>query len=57
MFCFISFLLEPNNSTFNYSLTSEELKLLSQVENLEEVVNIIENEGLKYISGYAAFNL
>lgn len=56
MFCFtLYFLSDPSSSTFNYSPTFEELKLLSQIENLEEVVNIVEEEGLKYIAGYASF--
>lgn len=55
MFCFTPFLLDPSNNTFNYSSTCEELKLLSQVENLKEVKDIIEEEGLKYIASCAAF--
>lgn len=37
----------------DYSPTSDELRLLEQVDNIE-IVDRIEEEGLRYIAGYAA---
>lgn len=42
------------NSDIQYSPTKDELNLLDQVEELQ-VVQVIEEQGLKYIAGYAAY--
>ncbi|KYM93649.1 hypothetical protein ALC62_15751 [Cyphomyrmex costatus] len=41
-------------NSFTYSPTLQELALLNQVEELGNAIDIIQEEGLKYIAGYAA---
>lgn len=50
---FLSSFSGRSSSLFHYNPTFEELELLSEVENLD-ILNTIEEEGLKYIAGYAA---